>query len=162
MKNKQAFTLIELLVVVLIIGILAVVAVPQYQIAVDKAKATQIVTIAKSIKDAQERYYLANGVYAADLEELDIDVSSLTQKGINVFYVACSPGNEAAGILLTGLGVRYSKHFDQQCSNMSSYVGKHSCLASPSNTRGNLLCAALANQPPKAVSQCNDYCRYYF
>ena len=63
MKNKQAFTLIELLVVVLIIGILAAVAVPQYQKAVEKARLTQHIVTIRALYDALERYRLANGNY---------------------------------------------------------------------------------------------------
>ena len=74
MKNKQAFTLIELLVVVLIIGILAAVALPQYQKAVEKSKATQAITMLKSLGQAQMAYHLANGTSAEKFEELDIDV----------------------------------------------------------------------------------------
>ncbi len=72
MKNTQAFTLIELLVVVLIIGILAAVALPQYQKAVEKARVAQVLSLFKSVASAADAYYINNGQLPEDLEQLDV------------------------------------------------------------------------------------------
>ena len=90
MKNK-AFTLIELLIAVLIIGILAAIAVPQYKKAVDKTRYSQMVWGIKTIHKALEHYYLTMGSYPpANLENvydpsllssvLDIDIPPLPSK----------------------------------------------------------------------------------
>ena len=121
MKN-QAFTLVELLVVVLIIGILAAIAVPQYQKAVDKARAAEAITILKNITDAQEVYYLANGEYTDDLENLDI---KLNLDG-NYFTFACqgkrtckaSPKLDAYPVF----------EFHLQNYDIPYYRGKHWCM----------------------------------
>ena len=92
--NQQAFTLIELLVVVLIIGILAAVAVPQYQKSAEKSRVMQIITFGKNIIDAQQAFYLENNRYATSLDELSIDIPGKTSengsKKIGLFSLRAS------------------------------------------------------------------------
>ena len=72
--KRAGFTLIELLVVVLIIGILAAIALPQYEKTVERARAAEAMQMVASIARANEVYKLANGSYTTDISLLDIQV----------------------------------------------------------------------------------------
>ena len=68
---RGGFTLIEVLVVVLIIGILAAIALPQYKMAVLKTKLARAKQTVSDMRKAYEMYYLVNGVYPTKFSELD-------------------------------------------------------------------------------------------
>ena len=91
MTQCGAFTLIELLVVVLIIGILAAIALPQYEKAVHKARFSENIIRAKAFKDAIDLYVLENGFPASGdvyLNEANPDLMASLTEGTDSWYLS--------------------------------------------------------------------------
>jgi Tfp pilus assembly protein PilE len=63
------------LVVVLIIGILASIAVPQYKLAVHKARIRSYLPTLRAIAEAEELHYLANNTYVGVERKEELDFS---------------------------------------------------------------------------------------
>lgn len=72
-EGRSAFTLIELLVVVLIIAILAAIALPQYQKAVERSKFVQTINYLHQIYSAEKFHYLQYGSYDSSFKDLEVD-----------------------------------------------------------------------------------------
>jgi prepilin-type N-terminal cleavage/methylation domain-containing protein len=62
-NNQRGFTLVELMIVVIIVGILAAVAIPMYQGATERAKASEAVAALGTIRGAMRVYYAEHGTY---------------------------------------------------------------------------------------------------
>ncbi|MBR2082026.1 MAG: prepilin-type N-terminal cleavage/methylation domain-containing protein [Elusimicrobiaceae bacterium] len=154
MKNIHAFTLIELLVVVLIIGILATVALPQYRKAVYKSRTAEAVTMLKAITEAQEVYFLANGEYATDIEKLDINMdSSLSTAWGNrplftdKYSYACSNASCAANIDDNNLP---TLEFVMLHTSHPAFKGKQWCIAAGTKNEIALnICKSMGPWDPK-------------
>lgn len=82
-KYMRGVTLMELMIVVVIIGILTAVAYPSYRQYAAKAKRNEAKSCLLQIATLQERHYLANNTYTADMTNLGFGVATnyLTDSG---------------------------------------------------------------------------------
>ena len=156
MKNKKGFTLIELLVVVLIIGILASIALPQYQMAVTKAKVASILPLMRRWKDALMEYNLQHGNYQVqDYESLDAkwpsdwDCSNDGTECSNDYWGDCFANEELHGTVSCFHRINENNFFfifmhQADESDLENFRDMITCWAS--GTDGHKVCKALGGE----------------
>jgi prepilin-type N-terminal cleavage/methylation domain-containing protein len=78
-KNNEGFTLIELLVAVIIIGILAAIAMPNFLRQVQRATQSEAQSYVGSVLRTQQTYRLEHGEFATAVNQLQVRIPDETE-----------------------------------------------------------------------------------
>ena len=147
MNNKKGFTLIELLVVVLILGILAAMAMPQYFKAVERSRMTEAVTLLANIAQAQQRKYMQVNKYTTAFTGLDVAPKGASGstfytkgQGKNGFAISLA-GTSYTGGIATATRVPETNSTLQYSYNLTRYYANRDTTCNGTDNNGKALCA---------------------
>ena len=135
MKNNKGFTLIELLVVVLIIGILAAIALPQYFKAVEKSRIAEANTVIGAINHAEQIFSMAAETpttFSTIYPTLDVDkpLNCAWESGTNPSKLICPyftyvlSGASGGASATSARVVAYRNAVDKQASAQASLASE--------------------------------------
>jgi type IV pilus assembly protein PilE len=95
-KYTHGMTLMELMIVVVIIGILAAIAYPNYRDAAARAKRNEAKAALLAIATNQERFYLQNNTYTTDLPS--VNATAITDSGTYAITIPVANANNFTAV----------------------------------------------------------------
>ena len=140
LKNSKGFTLLEMLVVVLIIGILAAVALPQYKKAVFKSKVAELVLWLNTMEKATDEYLLVNDIAPGTYPVLFYSTNgTVTDNMLNIEDLPCPFKDYGMNVCVVQC-FNYGNTLPTSCSLQIYATGGDSSEGSISKQKDYIIC----------------------